>query len=760
MISTVTKRSGAVAPFDADKLNLWGEWAAQHDVAWSDVVIKTLKKLYEGISTVKLHEALIKTCADYKTEKHLRMAARLLRGDIYKTVYGSAEPQPFSERYKKLVSEGYWKGYGLTEDQLSQLDNLIDHDYNDKYEYSALKQFQDKYGLGYFSGEGKNKQKWLVESPQERLMIIAVSKFHNDWNNLPAYYDRLKKRQININTPTMMSSGTPEAGNASCCVISAGDSSGSISASTEVAYGMTGSRAGIGFEYAIRSAGDVVGNNKCLHTGKIQHYRMLTESVKAVVQGKGRVGAITMTYNALDPELEDLLRLKRPATHQDKRITTMDYSLATNNEFMRRVAKNEDWLLISMRDAPDLYDAFYDERNKFPELLELYLQSGKGQVVKARDMAIEHLKTRQETGKQYDFFLDNGNDHTPFSETIRLSNLCVRGDTRILTKRGEIEIESLVGKKIEVWNSEEWSEVEVVKTGEDQDIIQVYVDTFEDGQFIETKVVYCTPYHRWYNDRGEELRTFQLCEGLWTMPWESPTGKWVTHRIAGLETSSKADTYCFKEPKLGLGVFEGVLTGQCQEIQLPTKPVTSSKELYEELDDDGVVALCFLMALDVGKIETDEDYEEAAYLAAASLDTDIDAMDYPYPLIAHTAKNYRSIGVGMTNVAYHMAKKGLFYDSPEGLAELHRLAERHYYYMLKASIRLAKERGKFGYFDRTKWSKGWLPIDSYKQEIDSHVDNTLHYDWSSLRQEVLEYGVRFSVLTAHMPCESSSVNVQ
>ena len=88
-IKTVVKRDGTEVPFDSDKLNKWAEWAADNNLAWSDIAIKSLKKLYDGITTQGLHEALIKTCVDYETPEHLRMASRLLRGDIYKTVFGA-----------------------------------------------------------------------------------------------------------------------------------------------------------------------------------------------------------------------------------------------------------------------------------------------------------------------------------------------------------------------------------------------------------------------------------------------------------------------------------------------------------------------------------------------------------------------------------------------------------------------------------------------------------------------------------------------
>lgn len=172
---------------------------------------------------------------------------------------------------------------------------------------------------------------------------------------------------------------------------------------------------------------------------------------------------------------------------------------------------------------------------------------------------------------------------------------------------------------------------------------------------------------------------------------------------------------------------------------------------YEE--GDGMTALCFLSAIDVGRITSDKDYEDTAYIVCKSLDLLIDNMNYPFPQWKYTANAYRSIGVGITNLAYALAKNKKQYNDVEFI---NKIAERHYYFLLKASVKLAKQRGVFKWIDKTKWVEGWLPIDTYNKNVDKLV-TTLHYDWEALRSDVLEYGVRFSVLAAHMPCESSSV---
>lgn len=171
---------------------------------------------------------------------------------------------------------------------------------------------------------------------------------------------------------------------------------------------------------------------------------------------------------------------------------------------------------------------------------------------------------------------------------------------------------------------------------------------------------------------------------------------------------------------------------------------------------NGEIGLCSLAA--IAADVPDDEFEAVAYYTLLSIDNVIDIMDYPFPQLKTTAQARRSVGVGITNMAFEMASKGLTYTSLEGKQHIHRLAERHSYWLHKASLRLARERGNAPWIHRTKYADGWLPIDTANKEIDKVVQQPLIYDWETLRQEIkAQGGIRNSVLEAHMPCESSSV---
>ena len=193
------------------------------------------------------------------------------------------------------------------------------------------------------------------------------------------------------------------------------------------------------------------------------------------------------------------------------------------------------------------------------------------------------------------------------------------------------------------------------------------------------------------------------------------------------------------------------MSNLCQEITLPTKPL-------QHIDDpDGEIALCILSAINVGKVRSDHELEELCDLTVRALDELIDYQKYPVIAAENGTKNRRSLGVGYIGLAHYLAKLGFKYDSQEAWDAVHSLSESFQYFLLKASNNLAKEKGKCGYFNRTKYSTGTLPIDTYKKDVDEITKVSYQHDWDSLRTDIATHGLRHSTLSAQMPSESSSV---
>lgn len=188
----------------------------------------------------------------------------------------------------------------------------------------------------------------------------------------------------------------------------------------------------------------------------------------------------------------------------------------------------------------------------------------------------------------------------------------------------------------------------------------------------------------------------------------------------------------------------------CLEIALPTRP------LDEVNDANGEIALCTLSAFNLGAIEHLDELEELAELAIRALDSLLDYQDYPIPAAQRGAMGRRTLGIGVINFAYYLAKHGVRYSDSSANNLTHRTFEAMQYYLLKASNKLAQEQGACPWFNETTYAQGILPIDTYKKDLDQLTQEPLHYDWETLRRDIQQHGLRNSTVSALMPSETSS----
>jgi ribonucleoside-diphosphate reductase alpha chain len=188
----------------------------------------------------------------------------------------------------------------------------------------------------------------------------------------------------------------------------------------------------------------------------------------------------------------------------------------------------------------------------------------------------------------------------------------------------------------------------------------------------------------------------------------------------------------------------------CLEIALPTKP------LQHVNDEEGEIALCTLSAFNLGAIKSLDEFDELADLAVRALDCLLDYQDYPVPAALNATEGRRTLGIGVINFAYYLAKNGVKYSDHSANGLVHRTFEAIQYYLLKASNNLAKEKGACPKFNETTYAQGLMPIDTYRKELDKVCNEPLHLDWDSLRDDIVKFGLRNSTLSALMPSETSS----
>ena len=189
----------------------------------------------------------------------------------------------------------------------------------------------------------------------------------------------------------------------------------------------------------------------------------------------------------------------------------------------------------------------------------------------------------------------------------------------------------------------------------------------------------------------------------------------------------------------------------CCEILLPTKP-------FKRLDDpDGRIALCTLGSINWGAFRNPEDMRRACRILHRSLNNILDYQDFLSIQSKLSNDEIRPLGIGITNLAYWHAKRGLKYGDKDALAEVKSWQEHQSFYLTEMSVELAKERGKCLGSDQTRYGQGKFPWELRAKGVNELADFTPELDWETLRAAMLQYGVRNATNGAVAPVESSSV---
>ncbi len=620
----VTKRDGHREPLDLDKIHRVIDWAAAglQNVSVSQVELRSHIQFYDGIKTEDIHETIIKAAADLiskETPDYQYMAARLAVFHLRKKAYGQFEPPSLYQHVVNMVEDKRYDAHILadyTQDELNTIDSFIDHSRDLNFSYAAVKQLEGKYLVqNRVTGQ-------IYESAQFLYVLVAACLFANypkatRLDYIRRFYDAVSLFKISLPTPIMSGVRTPTRQFSSCVLIECGDSLDSINATSSAIVKYVSQRAGIGINAGrIRALGSPIRNGEAFHTGCIPFYKHFQTAVKSCSQGGVRGGAATLFYPLWHLEVESLLVLKNNRGVEENRVRHLDYGVQFNRLMYQRLIKDDFITLFSPSDVPGLYDAFFEDQDRFETLYTQY--EADAAVRKKRIKAVElftlFMQERANTGRIYLQNVDHCNTHSPFNPKVapvRQSNLCL-------------------------------------------------------------------------------------------------------------------------------------------EIALPTKP------LNDVNDPNGEIALCTLSAFNLGALENLDELEELAELAVRALDSLLDYQDYPIPAAKSASMGRRTLGVGVINYAYYLAKNGVRYSDGSANGLTHRTFEAIQYYLMKASVTLAKEFGACPLFHETTYAEGILPIDTYKKDLDKVCAEPLQYDWEALRRDVVAYGMRNSTLSALMPSETSS----
>jgi len=437
----VRKRDGTLEDLNIDKLHKVVMYACEDisGVSASEVEIHSQIQFSNGISTSDIQETLIKSAADLISEEapnYQYVAGRLINYHLRKQVYGKFEPPCLCDIIQKNADAGFYDSEFLelyTKEEIDQLQKYIDHSRDEVLTYAAMEQFRGKYLVqNRATGE-------IFETPQVAYMMISATLFarypeETRMSYVKAYYDAISNFKISLPTPVMAGVRTPQRQFSSCVLIETDDSLDSINATSSSIVKYVSQKAGIGIGAgSIRAVGSAIRKGDATHTGVIPFYKMFQSAVKSCSQGGVRGGAATLYYPIWHLEVEDLLVLKNNKGTEDNRVRHMDYGVQFNKLMYERLISGGDITLFSPSDVPGLYDAFFNDQDKFKELYETAERNTRlrKKTIKAIDLFSMFVQERKDTGRIYLMNVDHANTHGAFLEDlapIKQSNLCCEID--------------------------------------------------------------------------------------------------------------------------------------------------------------------------------------------------------------------------------------------------------------------------------------------------------------------------------------------
>ena len=194
-----------------------------------------------------------------------------------------------------------------------------------------------------------------------------------------------------------------------------------------------------------------------------------------------------------------------------------------------------------------------------------------------------------------------------------------------------------------------------------------------------------------------------------------------------------------------------------EEIEFLPEELDDEYEYYEIDEAEGRVALCTLGSINWGSFRHPEDMRRACRILQRSLCNILDYQDFLSIQSKLSNDEIQPLGIGVTNLAYWHAKRGLKYGEKDALQDVKSWMEHQAYYLTEATVELAKERGKCLGSDQTRYGQGVFPWELRAKGVNELADFAPELDWETLRTNMKQYGVRNATLMAIAPVESSSV---
>tara|TARA_Y100001970_G_scaffold271891_1_gene367894 strand:- start:2570 stop:5203 length:2634 start_codon:yes stop_codon:yes gene_type:complete len=707
----VTKRDGRLEVISFDKIltRVKKLGKGELNVNYTGLVQKVIDRLYNKIKTTEIDELTAQQCASLSTTHpdYGILASRILISNHQKNT-----PPTFKKamsmlynfvdvngKQVSLIGNELWSSITLFADELEK---IIDYDRDYLLDYFGFKTLERAY-LMRVNGT-------IVERPQHMWMRVALAIHGADLNKVKTTYDLMSQKYFTHATPTLFNAGTQRQQLSSCYLIAMeSDSIKGIYSTLADCASISKWAGGIGMHiHNIRASGSHIRGTNGTSNGIVPMLRVFNNTARYCDQGGGkRKGSFAVYLEPWHADIESFLDMKKNHGDEEQRARDLFYALWIPDLFMKRVKQNGNWTLMCPDKCPGLSDVYGDE---FEILYENYENAGKGnKTMKARDIWLKILDSQIETGTPYMLYKDacNKKSNQKNLGTIKSSNLCT----------------------------------EIVEYSDDKETAVCNLASIGLSNFVDVK------YEIPHPDPNENGRMVPIGK---VIMWTRKDCKYCTMAKLLIERMAKANNLTIGCDVEYIDVnehskdWEGFKKYQMEEnnVEIKTLPFISvcGKDIggYNELEE--LLRPTFNY----------EKLHEVTKVATENLNKVIDINFYPTDKTHLSNMRHRPIGLGVQGLADVYAKMNIPFHSDKAKEINKNIFETMYHAALEASLELAIMNGPYETFKGSPASQGILQFDLW------NVLPSNRYDWDSMKNNIVENGLRNSLLLAPMPTASTS----
>ena len=724
-------------------------------INYTNLVIKVIDQLYDGISTSRIDELTAEQSASMSTihPDYGSLASALVISNLHKKTDDS-----FSKTMIKIY--GFKDKNDVHIPLLSKEFIYIINEYADFFD--KLIYSQRDYLIDYFGFKTLERaylihmNHLIVERPQYMWLRVSICLHMDDLDKVKETYNLMSEKWFTHATPTLFNAGTPRPQLSSCFLIAMEkDSVDGIYNTLKECANISKWAGGIGLHiHNIRAKGSHIRGTNGTSNGIVPMLSVFNKTARYIDQGGGRRnGSFAIYIEPHHADIEEFLDLKKNHGEEELRARDLFYALWVSDLFMQRVKDNQIWSLFCPDIATGLSECY---GNTYKELYEKYECEEKySKQINARDLWIKILDSQMETGTPYILYKDtiNRKSNQKNLGTIKSSNLCT--EITEYSNENETAVCNLASIALNKF---------VVETTSPFSNVKIYTKNNCNWCLVLKALLHRknVKYEEINLETDDQITAFKKELNVTTIPQLVDNEKLIGGFMDVLKILRNQFDY------KSLHKVTKVVTDNLNKIidinYYPTEK-TRRSNLYHRPIGIGVQGLADTFILMDIPFHSDEAIEinknifKTIYHAALEQSVHI-SFERNHAMSILTQEYLSSWSF---KTVHDLCQEYIVYDSntASSATTIHNelkitelLQKYKPIYQEIKSDQMSTSRGAYSSFGGSPASEGILQFDMWN--VDPNKDTDLYYDWDKLKKTIKEFGLRNSLLVAPMPTASTS----